>query len=257
MTVDVELPQPLSAEITQQYADVLRVGSIRLNGVEVGWSTIGSTDEQLKAFSSAFWNALRKLPDTYGLEDTTLSQATYWFCKVVSINYALSDVLDIVKSKFGEGCCIRTSDNAGRTLVEYIVEVLPDHTMQVSMAWRDKGNIIYCDPRTARKTVKGTMSSLVTDFALPPDPAFSPTYHLHMKTKRSYKQKLFSKVSGLVRKSRQRHQEETLALDSPLRSCSSLSPASTSSVCSTEAPPSLRSDCTSFGSDFPGENILD
>jgi hypothetical protein len=258
MSVDAALPQLLFAEISQRYADVLRVGSIKLNGVEVCWSTMGSTDEQLEAFSSAFRHSLRQLPEVYGLEDTTLSQATYWFCKVVSINYALSYVLDAVKAKFGDGCCIRTSDSAGRTLVEYTVEVLPNHTMRVRMGWREKGNIMYCDPRTARKKLKGTLSSLVTDFSLPPDPGFSPTYHLYMKVKRSYKQKLFSKVSGLMRRSRKSNQDETLVLDSPLHACSKLSMESTScSACSTEAPPSFHSDDLSFVGDLPRENSME
>jgi len=76
------------------------------------------------------------------------------FCKVVSINYVLCEVLQIVKEKVGKECSINTT---GRGL-DYCVEMQPDHIMRVHLTWKEKGNIMHCDPRTAKKQVKGTLS---------------------------------------------------------------------------------------------------
>jgi hypothetical protein len=239
-TREVEVPQPLADEILKQYGDVLRVGILSVNGAEICWSTSGSTRTQLQAFNAAFCSALRQLPESSGLEDAVLSQAVYWFCKAVSINYALYEVLQAVKDKVGKDCSIATSGKAGRTIVDYGVHLQADHSMRVFVSWREKGNIIYCDPRTAKKQVKGTLSSLVTEFPLHPSPCFTPSYSLHMKLKRSYKQKIISKVTSLGKSRRHMASAgEQLCLDSPLHSQSSLT---LESSCSTEAPSSLTSE---------------
>jgi len=240
VAVDVAVPQPLADEILQQYADVLRVGSVRVNGAEVCWDTSGSTRSQLQAFSMAFCGALRKLPESKSLEDSVLCQAVYWFCKVVSINYVLCEVLDVVKEKVGKECSIKTTGRAGRIIMEYGVEVQPDQMMRVHVSWREKGNIVHCDPKTAKKQVKGTLSSLATVFPMPPNPCFIPTYSLDMDVKKSYKQRLISGVAYAVK--RQRHRGgDCVYVDSPLHSTSSGS----FEACSTEAPSSPESSTTS------------
>lgn len=244
MTVDRGLPPDLAAEILHRYADVLRVGRLILNGSEVCWSTSGSTESQLEALSTSFSKSLKDLPEVRDLEDSILSRVVYWFCKVVSINYALSDVLDVVKSKLGEGCSIMSSGHSGRRCVEYNVEVLPDRKMRAFISWQQKGNVVYCDPRTAKKKVKGTLSSLVTEFPLPPEHDFTPTYRLHLKEKRSRKQKMISKMSSLLVKQRPHHYDESLVLDSPLHSCKSMWGTMSTSThahtnCSSETPSEL------------------
>jgi len=239
MTVAVVggLPQPLAAEIVQQYGDVLRVGRVSVNGCEVCWKTSGSTSSQLDAFSAVFYEALRKLPETTYLDDPILHQAVYWFCKVVSINYAFCEVLDVLKEKVGKRVSIKTSGQGGRPMVDYGVVVQPDKTMQVYVSWREKGNIIHCDPKTAKKKIKGTLTSLVTEFPLPPSPCFAPAYSVHMKMKRSYKQKILSKVVSFAKKPKPRVSPQ-IFLESPLQSRSSLNMEGSVTGCSTEAPSS-------------------
>eukprot|EP00427_Karlodinium_veneficum_P036929 CAMPEP_0169299294 /NCGR_PEP_ID=MMETSP1016-20121227/66975_1 /TAXON_ID=342587 /ORGANISM="Karlodinium micrum, Strain CCMP2283" /LENGTH=298 /DNA_ID=CAMNT_0009391499 /DNA_START=24 /DNA_END=920 /DNA_ORIENTATION=+ len=240
MTVDVgrSISPVLADEILRRYADVLRVGRLILNGSEVCWSTVGSTASQLQAFSAVFCKSLRPLKETRDLDDKVLCQAVYWFCKVVSINYALSDVLDVVKAKLGEGCSIMTTDPSGRSLVEYNVEVSPELQMHVNLSWRQKGNIVFCDPKTAKKKVKGTLSSLATTFPLPPEHSFAPTYKLLLKEKRSRKQKMVSKVSSLVMRRKQHCRDSSILVDSPLAACKPIAPTS----CSTETPSEFSGD---------------
>jgi len=260
--MDVAVPQPLAEEIVQQYADVLRVGRVLVNGSEVCWSTSGSTPSQLEAFSVAFCRALRSLPESQGLEDAVLHQAVYWFCKIVSINYVLCEVLHVIKEKVGKECSIRTSGHGGRSIVDYCVEVQPDHLMRVHLTWKEKGNIIHCDPKTARKKVKGTLSSLETVFPIPPNECFTPTYSLNLNVKKSYKEAIVSKVAWMAKnkKQRQRCREgECIYPDSPLHSSSSSFLESASTACSTEQPCSLSSEISTDSvyswdsSDFPRE----
>lgn len=234
------VPQPLAEEIVQQYADVLRVGRVMVNGAEVCWDTSGSTRSQLQAFSVAFCGALRKLPESNSLEDSVLCQAVYWFCKVVSINYVLCEVLDVVKEKVGRECSITTTGRAGRIVMEYGVEVQPNQMMRVHVTWTEKGNIIHCDPKTAKKQVKGTLSSLATVFPMPPNPCFIPTYSLDMTVKRSYKEQLISGVVCVAKRQRRRG-GECIYVDSPLHSTSSAS----FEACSTAAPSSPEGSLTS------------
>jgi len=240
MTGALDVPQPLAAEILQQYADVLRVGRVIVNGAEVCWSTAGSTASQLKAFSEAFCEALRKLPESQELEDAVLSQAVYWFCKVVSINYVLCEVLQVVKAKVGKECSISTSSRGGRSIVDYCVEVRPDEMMRVHLVWSEKGNIVHCDPITSKKTVKGTLSSLATEFPIRASACYIPSYSLHMKVNKSYKQKMISKVT-CVAKGRRRQSGECVFIETPLHSSSPLS-LDAGTICSTEAPSCLTSE---------------
>jgi hypothetical protein len=239
---DVHVPQPLAAEIVQQYADVLRVGRVRINGSEVCWSTSGSTPSQLKALIAAFCGALRKLPDMQDVEDGVLCQALYWFCKVVSINYALFEVLHVINEKVGKECTIRTTGKGGKSIVEYSVEVRENQLMSVKVSWSEKGNIVYYDPKTAKKTVKGTLSSLMTEFPMQPNALFTPTYSLDFQVNTSYKQKLISKIACATTNHRGRG--SCMLLDTPLHSSSSLSLEASLTACSTEGPSSLPSECS-------------
>jgi hypothetical protein len=238
LSTDTAVPQFLAEEIVQQYADVLRVGCVKVNGAEVCWPTSGSTRSQLKAFSEAFSGVLRKLPETKGLEDVILSHAVYWFCKVVSINYVLCQVLQLVKSKVGKECSISTSGRGGRSIVDYCVEVQSDNTMRVRLVWKEKRNIVHCDPKTARKEVRGTLSMLAVDIPMRPSPCFTPVYTLDMKVKRSYKQKMISKMTPW--RNTRRCSSDNVYVDAPLQSCSSSFMEASTSY-GTEAPSSFTS----------------
>merc|ERR1712110_1190300 len=131
----VMLPQPLAKEILQQYADVLRVGRINVNGSEVLWKTQTSKELQLQAFVAAFSEALRQAPSMAELDDETMCQALYCFCKSVSINYALSEILQFIRCRISNACGIRTCGEGGKPLVSYNVEVGPSCVMRVCVSW--------------------------------------------------------------------------------------------------------------------------
>jgi len=229
-----ELPQPVADEILRHYADVLRVGRIRVNGAEVRWDTAASNEDQLKGFVVVFVAALRRLPELANLSEAVFSQAVHLFCKVVSINYALSEILQLVERKVGSMCTIKTCGPKGASLVEYLVEVTSDRSMRVRVAWKGCGNIVSCDPKTAKKRVRGTLSHLETQFPLPPDAAFTPAYSVKMKLRRSHTSRLISSVAGCTSPQKPgQNKVERMLLGVPLRSSTGVESSATSSTMST------------------------
>jgi len=246
MTAASALPPLIAEEVLRRYADVLRVGRLRVNGDPVQWNTDTSTELQLGFFSAAFFAKLRRLPEVQGLSDAVLRLASYWFCKAVSINYALIEVLLLVKQKVGALCTIETREEGGGGLVDYHVRVSQHkppvaeapadarlamvgeaagppvvqstHLMQITLTWRGKDNLVYRDPNTAEKKVKGTLSRLETEFSLPPEHGLTPEYQLQMKLRRTLAARIVSKAACGGRKARIRNGTETLLPEGPLLS---------------------------------------
>ncbi|CAK0849408.1 unnamed protein product [Prorocentrum cordatum] len=136
------------------------------------------------------------MPELANLSDDVIKRAVYWFCKAVSINYALMEVLLLIKEKVGAMCTIETRDDEGG-LVTYSADVSgepPSQVMRVRMAWRSGNNIVYRDPLSSEKKVKGTISCLETEFGLPPPQKFAPAYRLQMKLRKSLAQRFAKKV---------------------------------------------------------------
>lgn len=207
------LPAPLAEDVLRRYADVLRVGNLEVNGEVIKWHTETSSDKQLENFCTALYGRLRQLPELDPASDDTLRQAAYWVCKAVSINYALIEVLYLVKRKVGVMCSIETRDDVGG-LVSYSIEAKTTASMRIRLNWRGKNNIVHHDPQTAVKTVKGTLSCVETEFALPPSRWFVPSYHLEMKLRQSTASKFFSVVAC---KSKGILPAETVHIQDPLR----------------------------------------
>lgn len=224
----VTVPQPLASEILREYADLLRVGRLRVNDEEVCWSTSGSTKSQLQAFSTAFIASLKRTSETKRFEDAVLAQMVYWMCKVVSINYALAEVLCTVRARLGTGCCIKTTGSRGETLVDYSLEVLPEQLARVRMTWSGRGNVICCNPKTGKAKAKATLRYLETEFLLPPGPEFTPTYTLDLATMRSPSQRLISKVLRRTTRS-----SSEISVDEPLSSPGSKGSVETCSFATT------------------------
>jgi hypothetical protein len=214
------LPHHLADEVLRQYADVLRVGHVVVNGMDVSWDTSASNSVQLQHFTTQFGKALRQIPELASLDDATFCNTAYWFCKVVSINYVLSEVLGLLKQKVGAVCSINTcNQKGGQSLVSYRVDVRSKRAMRVSMAWHSKDNVVSCEPRTGKRRSQGTLSCVETVFPLPPDPDFVPTYTLHLRLKGSRSSRLFSAVacaSSIQGQASSR--EERLLVRSPLQS---------------------------------------
>lgn len=226
MTTDV-LPHDLAQEVLCQYADVLRVGSLTLNGVRVSWDTSSSNSGQLESFNSKFLTALRRVPGLSCASVVDFCQVSHWFCKAVSINYALSEVLMLLQERLGERfgavCSVRTCASDGTQLVSYSV-IVGCTTMRVQVRWTGKGNIICCYPKTGQSKVKGTLSHVETEFPLAPEADFRPTYRIHMKLRRSRTRRLLSKVTRPFIGPGRCPPVEEVSPEAPLRSSSCSTP---------------------------------
>lgn len=215
------LPPAVSKEIIRLYADVLRVGRITLNGTEVCWNTNSSTEGQLSSFCESFVRGLAEAAPELASEPAALRFAPYWLCKAVSINYALIEVVLMVKRRVGVLCTIETREDGGSGLVEYSVEVRSGKLLCVSLIWKKADNIVYCDPLTAKRQVKGTLPFLETGFCLPPMEGFAPAYSFQLRLKRSITQKLTSSLSSTLScgaPDRKVVPMEAISIDEPLRS---------------------------------------
>jgi len=189
-----EMPLAASEEVLKRYADILRVGRIRVNGELVRWDTSTSTREQLRAFCTSLHKKLSALlPDLVDRHPAALRYAAYFVCKSVSINYALVEVILLVKKRVGVLCAIETTEDGGGMLVEYGVEVLPElRRLRPSLTWSRGGNIVYRDPRNAEKRVKGTLTGIFAEFPLVPEPGQCLEYTLEMQLAKSLTAKVVS-----------------------------------------------------------------
>mmetsp|Transcript_49579 Transcript_49579/g.144119 ORF Transcript_49579/g.144119 Transcript_49579/m.144119 type:complete len:301 (+) Transcript_49579:48-950(+) len=248
----LQLPPELAEEVLCQYADVLRVGCVTLNGERIAWDTSASNDAQLRGFCTSFVTGLRKLPELEGVDRADICQAAHWFCKSVSINYALAELLAMLQQRIGERlgalCSVRTCGPDGKVLVDYSVQITAERRMVVRVTWRGKGNIICCKPKTAKKTVSGTLSYVETEFPIPLDQDFKPSYSISMalKAQGSKPSQLMSKVVQTFGRGKPGQLEE-VSPTAPLRSSSSLGSAGTPSTASAVSTLSSRMQAT--GSD--------
>lgn len=221
-SLDWKLPSEVSQEIVRRYADVLRVGRIILNGKEMCWDTRTSTEGQLANFCLVLWKSLSEAaPRLLQSEPAALRFAPYWICKAVSINYALIEVVLMVKQRVGVLCSVETREDHGPGLVSYNIDLRAGNVLCVSLVWRKVDNIVYCDPLTAKRQIKGTMPSLETRFRLPPVEGFTPAYSFQLRLKKSMTQKLTSSLTSTITckmPERRTMTTEIFSIDEPLRS---------------------------------------
>lgn len=216
------LPPAVSQEILRCYGDILRVGRLTLNGREVAWNTCTSNEGQLESFCARLVPSLMETaPELARQEPDAIRFVPYWLCKAVSINYALIEVVLMVQRRVGVLCTIETREDYGSGLVEYHVELRPGNLMCVSLSWRKADNIIHCDPLTAKREVKGTISCLETCFQVPPGEGFAPAYSFQLRLKRSLTQILARSLTSTIvcgGPDRKVRATETICIDEPLRS---------------------------------------
>mmetsp|Transcript_82494 Transcript_82494/g.231370 ORF Transcript_82494/g.231370 Transcript_82494/m.231370 type:complete len:295 (+) Transcript_82494:113-997(+) len=259
MAEQVHLPPELAEEVLCQYADVLRVGCVTVNDERISWDNGTSNDAQLQGFCDSFVGALRRLPQLEGVPDSDLIQAAHWFCKSVSINYALAELLALLQMRIGEQmgavCSVRTCGPDGRVLVEYSLRVTPERRMVVRVSWRGTGNIICCNPRTAKKNISGTLTYVETEFPIPLEGAFRPTYSIRMRLKKSRSSQLMSKVVSTFY-GRKRAQLEEVSPHAPLRSPSSVSTSASVSGASSQSTSTAGNSDESDMEDGAEEDIL-
>merc|ERR1712217_177680 len=101
-----------------------------------------------------------------------------------------------------------TQENGGSSLVDYAVvlrriyhdsRIGPrarsfDHLLSLCLSWRERDNIVYRDPATAKRAVKGTIFQLETEFPLPPQHGFTPKYVIQAEFRRSMASQMMSKM---------------------------------------------------------------
>jgi len=215
----ISLPQPFAAEILQSYADVLRLGTLRVNGALISWDASSGRlpEERLEDFGVALGKALRATPELGQLVDEVLVEgAAYWLCKALSINYALGEVLQLVKRRVGTVCSIESWNGRGSSHpAEYNIELEPGPKLRVGISWGGKGNLVSCDPSTAQKQVKGTISRVETEFSLPPECGFAPEYHVEMELCKGAQTSHFFGCGAPLEHTDFSH--ELLILEAPLR----------------------------------------
>lgn len=185
------LPPPVVTDILRNHRDLLRVGCATLGGRRVSWITGAEvTDaEQFEDFLEAFIAGLRQEPEVRALSSAVLARVALWFCKAVSINYVLADVLRLLEETVGVCCSIETCEPGGRgPLVEYRADIEPGPQLRVSLVWDGRDNLVYRKAGSKRREVKGTVRHIETKFSVPPVPGASPDYSLNVSfTKAAHK----------------------------------------------------------------------
>mmetsp|Transcript_31469 Transcript_31469/g.57850 ORF Transcript_31469/g.57850 Transcript_31469/m.57850 type:complete len:316 (+) Transcript_31469:44-991(+) len=190
------LPADVQREILTTYADVLRVGRAVINGREVTWETTAAAEEKLQSCATAIVGAWQELPQLADCDETFFHKALFYFCKAVSINYGLAEVLELVRRKFGTTSSIKTC--GGGALVTYGMDMLDDLTMRIYLRFDGKDNIIFISPNTGKAKVRGTLMHVETEFKLPICTHNAPTYRVQLRKKGSRTSQLFSTVARTV-----------------------------------------------------------
>jgi len=184
------LPSEVRQEILTSYADILRVGRAVINGREVRWDTTVAAEDKLKGCAGAFCSALQDAAGLATCDESFFHKAFFYFCKAVSINYGLADVLKLITKKFGATCSIKTC-GAG-ALVTYGADIMDAHSMQVHINFCGQDNIIYISPRSGKSKVRGTLMSVATDIQLPVLSGSTPEYRVELRKKGSKTSELVS-----------------------------------------------------------------
>lgn len=181
------------ADVLYQYADVLRVGKVLCFGREITWETRVSNECQLKGFCAAFIDALCLVPELEDEHEDVLLQVAHMFCKALSINYFMFEMMEHFRKKLGIGedakkpflCSIRSGGESSHASVDYHMEVLSGSTIRARASWRGKNNIVSCDPKTGAIKVRGTLYHVETEFPIRIGRLFKPTYRLQTDMKQS------------------------------------------------------------------------
>jgi hypothetical protein len=179
-------------ELMQSYADVIRTGHLKVNGRAVSWVTDGSPKQQLQNFSAVFGSQLRSSPELAILTDTQVWHVLFLYCKAVSANYALVDVLGKLQDLFGCSCCVHTHTNDAVSL-HYGLDIVRQGGAPVLRPWlrwteRDNivGDTLSCGSTdSSSPRVLGTLKRVDTEFSPFLKPDYVPSYTLQLRVVRS------------------------------------------------------------------------
>jgi hypothetical protein len=199
------LPESMTKEVLNHYADIVRTGQMHINDVPLSWEVTGNTSRDFDTFGSAFFRRVMRLNSDVGVDGKTLSLSLYWVCKVVSVNFALIEVMDWLRLKTnGSFVTVHMRSNDGDN-AQYHLTVLPGFRFRVGLKWLWEGNVLEVCPNGS-KEVRGTLSKMYTEFDVPPKQDFVPTFTFKFK---------LAKAHFLASLGRARRFTETFELASP------------------------------------------
>lgn len=181
------MPKEYVEEILNNYADVIRTGSLTVNGATVSWVTEDCTSrQQLENFCDVLLMKLRSLPELARLNEEEMCQAVFLYCKSVSLNYVVMDVLLMLQQEFGELCTIETYSR-GACLLSYgllVREGPRGPVLLPRLKWTKPNNVVgepAHEENHVSRCVKGTLSSIYTEFPLALEPGHVPDYSIRLQ----------------------------------------------------------------------------
>mmetsp|Transcript_10422 Transcript_10422/g.23569 ORF Transcript_10422/g.23569 Transcript_10422/m.23569 type:complete len:390 (-) Transcript_10422:9-1178(-) len=190
-------------EVVRLYNDVLRTGSLVINGEAAKWDTDTTTELQLKNFCNVFWQRLRCIDKLACLDWDTIQETAYWFCKAVSVSYL--PMVELLR-EVGATSIGKASQEAGSGLMQYSLDVTNDiePALLATMRWQGSGgNLMTVNLTSGDKEVKGQLRQLQTSFPVPVGRSYRPTYEfdLHFPVP-ACNRGFFSKLIGQHRRAR-------------------------------------------------------
>mmetsp|Transcript_20790 Transcript_20790/g.37871 ORF Transcript_20790/g.37871 Transcript_20790/m.37871 type:complete len:393 (-) Transcript_20790:52-1230(-) len=190
-------------EVVRLYNDVLRTGSLVIDGEAVRWDTNTTTELQLRNFCDVFWRRLRGIDKLSSLDWDTLQETAYWFCKAVSVSYL--PMVELLR-EVGATSIGKASEEAGVDLMQYSLDVTNDiePALLATMRWKGSGgSLMTVNLTSGDKEVKGQLRQLQTSFPVPVGRSYRPTYEfdLHFPAPAASKG-FFSKLLGARRRAR-------------------------------------------------------
>jgi len=169
------------------YVDIARVGKLLLNGSLLAWDVTGCIEADIDSFCRAFKEQLKRLLPKDSMDDQTCSNILLLSCKALSANYVLADLMTLLKQllEVQENSFISLSTRSCEdVMVNYFVDVLPGcKRIRAGIRWPWTDNIEELTP-DGLKVVKGTLSSLQTEFDCLPALGFKPVYEIRLSHKR-------------------------------------------------------------------------
>ncbi|KAF4653019.1 hypothetical protein FOL46_009402, partial [Perkinsus olseni] len=196
-------------EILNTYADLLRVGELRINGKPTRWRTRGYGKEAwFDHFELAFRARLRELERSGLVPHCDLANEItliYWVCKLTSINYCLWEICSYIQQTLEKSrmVILETFDPLDPTvsILEYSLTLVGAATGSICMRWTKDNNIMYVNRHGQRKC-KGTVKTVETQVPLrllrdSEVEAFRPVYDVDMEliVPRSIGDRLASRLS--------------------------------------------------------------
>jgi len=171
------------------YVDIARVGKLLLNGSLLAWNVTGCIEADIDSFCFSFKDQLKRLLPEDCMDDQTCSNIVFLSCKALSANYVLADLMTLLKQllEVQENSFASLSTRSCEdVMVDYFVDVLPGcKRIRAGIRWPWTENIVELTP-DGLKVVRGTLSSLQTEFDCLPALGYKPVYEIHLSHKRSF-----------------------------------------------------------------------